>query len=171
MNYSWKLVLWPTFHLKQRFQDIPIRNSDSRTGLTCNPIKGVPSAHFACLQRKPHTNIWSTLNGSLRISIAFIRYHFQSITHLIETPSNRDQSLGPMLVFMYQQNHHTDCEEYSINASFKWQILITRVSPLPQRDSLLHQSKQDFKKVLFCISTSDTDIAIPIIQWPLLWRI
>ena len=41
--------LWPKFHSKQRFQDRPIGNSDSHTGLTSNPINGVPSAR---LQRK-----------------------------------------------------------------------------------------------------------------------
>ena len=55
MNYSWNLDLWLKYHSKQPFQDSPIGNSDSRTGLTRNPV------HFARLWRKLQTTMPTTM--------------------------------------------------------------------------------------------------------------
>ena len=42
----------PTFIQNTCFREGPVGNSESRTGLTHNPINGVPSARFAHLQRE-----------------------------------------------------------------------------------------------------------------------
>ena len=120
MNYSWHLDLRPEFHSKQQFQDSPIGNSDSCTGLTRNPINGVLSA------RTYGPNFIQ--NSNFRIVQSKILIHVRLAHNPINGGVPSAHTYGPN--FIQNSNFRIVQSEIMIHVQDSHAILLMEFSPL-----------------------------------------